>query len=200
MIQKEAKVVLCLQLVLFGQTPLGFQSIFRTVSVAVCQTVGFILDTSIFPSTGSALWTLFFFCSGGKDSWCVSCSVPLSLLISHSRCEATSEARAVFTLAQQWPSAAWCTELHSDCFLVLNKRRKKQAVEVLVTGHHMSYWLVGRGQLKSTAMLSLLDIRMPLQPLIWAAGRSFFSPPVHGTSASLFQHLNDRFTSERQPS
>lgn len=65
MIQKEAKVVLRLQLVLFGQTPLECQSIF-TVSVAVCQTVGFILDTSIFPSTGSALWTLFFFAVGVK--------------------------------------------------------------------------------------------------------------------------------------
>lgn len=106
--------------------------------------------------------------------------------------------RAVFALAQQWPSPSPCTGLHFNRFL-MQKKKEMQPVEVMGTGCHLSYCLVGRWQLKSTAMLNdLLGIRMPLQPLIWAAGRSFFSHSVHGTSASLFQLLNDGFTSEIQ--
>lgn len=105
--------------------------------------------------------------------------------------------RAVFALAQQWPSPSRCTALQPVPHA--KKKKKMQPVEVMGTGCHMSYWPVGRRQLKSTAMLNdLLGIRMPLQPLIWGAGRSFFSHSVHGTSASLFQLLNDGFTSEIQ--
>lgn len=141
---------------------------------------------------------MIFFCSGGKDSVRVFCSLPLSLhsflilvgrRLQRPSCVCTGTTVA-FSLAVHW--IALQPVPHA-------KKKKMQPVEVMGTGCHLSYCLVGRRQLKSTAMLNdLLGIRMPLQPLIWAAGRSFFSHSVHATSASLFQLLNDGFTSEIQ--
>lgn len=150
------------------------------------------------PHWAYTVYFMIFFCSGGKDSVRVFCSLSLSSLVPYSRWEATSEAE----LCLHWHNSGLllrgaldCTSTGSSC----KKKKKMQPVEVMGTGCHMSYCLVGRRQLKSTAMLNdLLVIRMPLQPLIWAAARSFFSHSVHGTSASLFQLLNDGFTSEIQ--
>lgn len=114
----------------------------------------------------------FFFLLWGKDSLSFSLSLALSPLVPYSRCEATSEVE----LCLHWHNSGLllrgaldCTSTGRSC----KKKKKMQPVEVMGTGCHMSYRLVGRRQLKSTAMLNdLLGIRLPLQPLIWAAGRS----------------------------
>lgn len=127
------------------------------------------------PHWAYTVYFMIFFCSGGKDSVRVFCSLPLSSLVPYSRWEATSEAE----LCLHWHNSGLllrhaldCTSTGSSC-----KKKKKNAAcwGDVGTGCHLSYCLVGRRQLKSTAMLNdLLGIRMPLQPLIWAAGRSFF--------------------------
>lgn len=132
--------------VLFGQVPLTIKTTFHTKSAACCQTLDLVL-VPLLP-LGAFLCTLCF--AVDKHAGCVFCSLSTHFTFL---LQETSEAWALFTLAEQWPSffSTYFRAVHPISHKNPTSRGEGYKLTLQAcrkAGQPLSYYLVCRWQLK----------------------------------------------------